>query len=479
MRVPLLPILLCVAWVGVIPAPHPHPIAEDEGAPAAAPPFPIAAVLESDCEPTQRRQAASIRRFAPWVVDVLPAPRPVSPLPDHFLFVAPCIIFTAPVFWDDFFTTEGLPILKASVMTAKAHQSVLAQIRHPKYKRRPIAGRIEHDAALGLWVSDAPSVPSNRSWLLPRYVHRDVLPATAALFGSSFGDLNATTAVLAVDALMHDGTPRFRRSLLRTIHCTFAHGRGDEHFRSPWLGDCVPVVGPFLDRYFRVVAPFLCVALDPANASHADGMEALMQRILLPDTPRSITAAPSLMVVAHADDEALFGGDSLLLYGPWHLLCATCAEVQDARYAPSPYYYNHWRPAEFRRLARLVGATVRLCNHSSWGLKGDLPPRGNLKGFREEVLRELRSRRWHRIVTHDGPGPTDHIQHVEVWEAVRAAWLEAGQPAPLYTFAHRPHVDDALAMAHLRLLGAYPSQASVVEKHFALWHRRGGLQPAP
>lgn len=33
----------------------------------------------------------------------------------------------------------------------------------PKYKRRPIAGRIEHDAALGLWVSDAPSVPSNRS----------------------------------------------------------------------------------------------------------------------------------------------------------------------------------------------------------------------------------------------------------------------------------------------------------------------------
>lgn len=31
-----------------------------------------------------------------------------------------------------------------------------------------------------------------------------------------------------------------------------------------------------------------------------------------------------------------------------------------------------------------------------------------------EVLRELRSRRWHRIVTHDGAGPTDHIQHAEV-----------------------------------------------------------------
>jgi len=161
------------------------------------------------------------------------------------------------------------------------------------------------------------------------------------------------------------------------------------------------------------------------------------------------------MVVAHADDEALFGGDSLLLYGPWHLLwpaprpspetprsgvggsgwairrpsnrgatvspitpratllsssgcaallapsaqhnamplgrpppgfsfsipspphwdgstdgtarsCAawgwgraTCAEVQDARYAPSPYYYNHWRPAEFRRCGVAYGGEAR------------------------------------------------------------------------------------------------------------------------
>lgn len=35
--------------------------------------------------------------------------------------------------------------------------------------------------------------------------------------------------------------------------------------------------------------------------------------------------------------------------GPWHLLCATCAERQGEGHVAQAYAYNRWREAEFRR----------------------------------------------------------------------------------------------------------------------------------
>ena len=91
-------------------------------------------------------------------------------------------------------------------------------------------------------------------------------------------------------------------------------------------------------------------------------LETLMQTLLLPAPERKTTSLPSLIIVAHGDDEALFAGDTLVQQQPWHMVCATCAERQGPEHAPSYYYYNKWREEEFRRCVVALLLT--------WGLPG-------------------------------------------------------------------------------------------------------------
>eukprot|EP00667_Euglena_gracilis_P015942 EG_transcript_16646 len=361
-------------------------------------------------------------------------------------------------------------------MTEKVKKAVVAQMRHPKYRKRPVHGRMEYSTQLRRWFSFGRLVPTTMEWQVPAYVHLEVLPLTAALLDAR-GRGYAGAVEWGMDFLMHDPDSNHHMALLRTVTCSLLPGHGDARWRADWLGDCLPVVGPFFDRYFRTVPHLLYVELDVANATHQASLTDLLGRVLMPVPPRKMHAAPGLMVVAHADDEALFGGDSLILHGPWHLLCATCAERQGEGHVAQAYAYNRWREAEFRRLARMVGAEVHMCNYSSWGPNGDPFTRGLLNGFEGDVSQQLGRRQWRRVVTHYGEGPTQHVQHDEVWQAVQAAWTKRGRPCPLFGFGHAPLEDPALTMEHLRLLSAYPSQSSTIEKHWKVWYQRGGLRP--
>eukprot|EP00668_Euglena_longa_P012751 GGOE01015233.1.p1 GENE.GGOE01015233.1~~GGOE01015233.1.p1 ORF type:complete len:496 (+),score=115.24 GGOE01015233.1:27-1514(+) len=438
--------------------------------------FFVDAVLETSCRFMQQHQTAAIRRFAPWVQDIWLLAQFHSGGTTHLLFFPAGVFLAAPVFLDDFFTEQGKPVLRAALMTERAKKAVLAQMRHPKYKKRPVHGRIDYSASLRRWFGYGRLVPTAQQWWLPAYVHQEVLPLTAGLFASR-GRNHSGEVEWAMDYLMHDPDSGHHMSLLRTAKCSFLPGGGNARWRADWMGHCLPVEGPFFDRYFRTVPHILLVELNTSNATHRASLADLLSRVLMPPPPRKDHVAPSLMVVAHADDEALFGGDSLILHGPWHLLCATCAERQGNGHAAQMYSYNRWREAEFRRLARMVGAAAYMCNYSSWGPSGDPFTRGLLRGFENDVSEHLARRGWRQIVTHYGEGPTQHVQHEEVWQTVQAAWNKHRRPCPLFGFAHSPTDDLALTMEHLRLLSAYPSQSSTIEKHWKVWYQRGGLRP--
>ncbi|CAE7550374.1 unnamed protein product [Symbiodinium natans] len=173
----------------------------------------------------------------------------------------------------------------------------------------------------------------------------------------------------------------------------------------------------------------------------------------LPTFPRSHILQPTmggekqLMVVAHADDEVLFGS-TLLAEGPeWTVVVATM---------PSEGYDQ--REAELlQALAEFPLVTeVRLLGYPECSKCVPLHP-----SLYDDFSRLL-DRRWMRLVTHGPLGEYGHPQHRELLLALRS--LGTG-PVPVWVF--QPRILDftppaARLAARVAALDAYASQAAVL-----------------
>ena len=159
--------------------------------------------------------------------------------------------------------------------------------------------------------------------------------------------------------------------------------------------------------------------------------------------PWQLRGARNLMVVAHPDDELVFGAHDLLTVDPgsWAVLVLTdCG----------------------RRGAMLLEAARRLdvAFVAQLAHVADASP---LTQFDARVAalvgRLLRCRRWERVVTHNRDGEYGHVQHGQVHDivvgavgallrrpaAAAAAW--AAPPPPLWTFCDKASVFGAGAEA--------------------------------
>ena len=148
-----------------------------------------------------------------------------------------------------------------------------------------------------------------------------------------------------------------------------------------------------------------------------------------------------IMIVAHPDDEALFGGAELL------------SHPKEYKVVVLDEYHNDIRRREFLDSMRFIG----IHEYEHWtGYKG------KEDYFREkliyELLRVLRERKYTKIVTHNINGEYGHPRHRACHDV-----LAHLRPELLGCFDRGKRISDELIEKKTELLKVYKSQDSVLD----------------
>jgi len=130
-----------------------------------------------------------------------------------------------------------------------------------------------------------------------------------------------------------------------------------------------------------------------------------------------------LVVVAHPDDETLWGGGTILMHLDWQWSVETLCRASDPDRAP-----------------RFARAMARLRARGCMADLDDEPEQTPLDGalLRETILSLTQGMRFDLFLTHSPRGEyTRHLRHEETGEAVLSLWENAQLSAPeLWMFAY-------------------------------------------
>ncbi|WP_047150539.1 PIG-L family deacetylase [Aneurinibacillus tyrosinisolvens] len=100
-----------------------------------------------------------------------------------------------------------------------------------------------------------------------------------------------------------------------------------------------------------------------------------------------------LMIVAHPDDEIMFGGHELIREKGWKVICITEKE-------------NPVRSREFARAMEMVGAEYEMWNYDdAWTAHVNRPQ------LEKDLEKAVNERSYERIVTHNLHGEYGHPEH--------------------------------------------------------------------
>jgi LmbE family N-acetylglucosaminyl deacetylase len=108
-----------------------------------------------------------------------------------------------------------------------------------------------------------------------------------------------------------------------------------------------------------------------------------------------------LMVVAHPDDETIFGGAHLLREKHWKVVCITNAN-------------NKKRTREFVKVMRLVEADYEI-----WNYRDTYSCRFDIVSLKRDLRRLIRQNQFEKVVTHGLQGEYGHPQHKVIARIMR------------------------------------------------------------
>ncbi len=161
-----------------------------------------------------------------------------------------------------------------------------------------------------------------------------------------------------------------------------------------------------------------------------------------------------LMIVAHPDDESLFGGQELLDGNEWHVVCLTNAQKVA-------------RVQGFRAAMQYAGATCEIWDYPDRpGLSRDAPnARLSWQPFMDEMKARLKGIadliQFGQIVTHNPEGEYGHEHHKLTHELVR----EALPDVSLHVFSIGSRaISRRLLERKLVLLDLYGDQIAPIER---------------
>ena len=156
------------------------------------------------------------------------------------------------------------------------------------------------------------------------------------------------------------------------------------------------------------------------------------------------------MIVAHPDDEALFGGAELLTYSKEYKVIA----IDEA--------HDHERKGEFKASMAVIGIE----EYAHWtGYKGGEDYHREKLIY--ELLRVLRERDWKKIVTHNKRGEYGHPRHRALHDI-----LNHLRPEILWQFDKAgERLPNDLLLKKRDLLKVYGSQKEVLD-WFSPWYEK-------
>lgn len=150
--------------------------------------------------------------------------------------------------------------------------------------------------------------------------------------------------------------------------------------------------------------------------------------------PPELYGYNKLMIVAHPDDELIWGG-AHLLSDDYYVVCVTCED-------------SELRSAEFESVMRETGDAFIMLNY---------PVTGRWEKQKEKIAADLNDiihlKAWDLVVTHNADGEYGHFQHIVLHEIVTALVLACDTVSEdnLYyfgTYSKKPkeeaRIDDAL-----------------------------------
>lgn len=161
-----------------------------------------------------------------------------------------------------------------------------------------------------------------------------------------------------------------------------------------------------------------------------------------------------LMIVAHPDDELIFGGRNLIEERGWKVVCVTCATIK-SNYIFEPMTSNV-REHEFKLVMNALG-----CSYEIWDFESYLF-NANWDDFllNDNLVRVLNEKPYQKIVTHNLQGEYGHAQHKKV-----SAMVHNLKPKNLYVFGYDMNQRNPYIVELQKLLEYYPSQKKVIKKH--------------
>jgi hypothetical protein len=148
----------------------------------------------------------------------------------------------------------------------------------------------------------------------------------------------------------------------------------------------------------------------------------------------------NLMIVAHPDDELIFGGSELIRDGKnYKVICVSSG-------------YDTVRRSEFE----LVMENLGISDYEIWNYEDDL-----YAPFSDKLLDDLRrvinEESWLKIVTHNPIGEYGHPQHRDLYLKIRSITDD------IYVFCKTPHILDDVTLRRKReLLNIYSSQHEII-----------------
>ena len=113
-----------------------------------------------------------------------------------------------------------------------------------------------------------------------------------------------------------------------------------------------------------------------------------------------------LMIVAHPDDELVFGGAELIKYGEqYKVVCIS-------------YKNDKIRSKEFQNVMK----QLNISNYEMWDFKDSLQDYVNTLdeniSYEHKSFTNLLTRKWEKIVTHNPIGEYGHPKHKRLFETV-------------------------------------------------------------
>lgn len=152
------------------------------------------------------------------------------------------------------------------------------------------------------------------------------------------------------------------------------------------------------------------------------------------------------MVVAHPDDELIFGGAQLITECGWKVVCVTnrCEPV---------------RSSEFLLLMKKLG-----CMYEMWDYYDRSDTYFNQENLEIDLRRVISEKNYKKIVTHAADGEYGHKHHIQIHETISAITKE------FYVFGRDKMLPKDIWIKKLKLMTIYQSQKKMCKS--LLWRSK-------